>query len=139
MSRLFFKEVAAITTLMTLIIATAISAGTPPATVTSTTVTQQPQHLTINASEISYIDQKDENSTVSITGKQGGDDIASAVVISDLGWGGTYQSTGTTVGYSDDYDESCPESGSFPDVVYSYTPASNQIVDILLCQSSYLT
>ena len=76
---------------------------------------------------------------VELTGKQGGEDIATAVVIPDMGIGGTYHAEGTTVGYQDDYDEACPSGATVPDVVYSYSPAGDQAVDILLCESTYMT
>jgi len=61
---------------------------------------------------------------------QGGDTCGSATVIPGL----PYTDDGTTVGYTDDYDEECPYTGSTsPDVVYSYTPAANVAVDITLC------
>jgi hypothetical protein len=64
--------------------------------------------------------------------KQGGDDIASAVVITSL----PYSNTGTTSGYNDDYDEECPYSGSTsPDVVYAFTPTADVLVDISLCNA----
>ncbi|MFQ5499880.1 MAG: hypothetical protein ACE5FH_09425, partial [Candidatus Zixiibacteriota bacterium] len=48
--------------------------------------------------------------------KQGGDDIATATVIPSL----PYSNTGTTDGYADDYDETCPYNApGSPDVVYS--------------------
>ncbi len=41
---------------------------------------------------------------------------------------------GTTVGFSNDYDEACPYGDSTaPDVVYRYTPASTVTADVLLC------
>jgi hypothetical protein len=61
---------------------------------------------------------------------QGGDTCAAAV---DLG---TLPATvdGTTLGFADDYDEVCPFTGSTsPDVVYSYTPATNMTVIASLC------
>jgi len=61
---------------------------------------------------------------------QGGDDCASAV---DLG---TLPATvsGTTIGYVNDYDEACPYTGgTAPDVVYSYTPATNMTILASLC------
>ncbi|MCB0806146.1 MAG: hypothetical protein KDC05_10140, partial [Bacteroidales bacterium] len=68
---------------------------------------------------------------------QGGDDIATAVVLSGAL---PITSSGTTSGYTDDYDEICPYGPSTaPDVVYSYTPAGNQDVDIDLCGSLYDT
>lgn len=68
--------------------------------------------------------------------RQGGDDIGSATVIASL----PYSNTGTTSGFNDDYDESCPyvAPGS-PDVVYSYTPGANVTIDVDLCASGYDT
>jgi hypothetical protein len=44
------------------------------------------------------------------------------------------QAAGTTVGYADNYDESCPYADSTaPDVVYRYTPDTDVVVDVLLC------
>jgi hypothetical protein len=68
--------------------------------------------------------------------RQGGDNVASATVIGAL----PYSNTGTTSGYLNDYDETCPFSGgTAPDVVYSYTPATSGCVSIDLCGSSYDT
>jgi hypothetical protein len=62
--------------------------------------------------------------------RQGGEDIATAVAIDAL----PYNNTGTTDGYTDDYDEACPYTGSTsPDVVYSFTPATATAVDVSLC------
>jgi len=62
--------------------------------------------------------------------RQGGDDLATAVAIDAF----PYSNTGTTVGYTDDYDETCPYSGSTsPDVVYSFTPTTSTTIDISLC------
>jgi hypothetical protein len=48
--------------------------------------------------------------------RQGGDTIADAVTIPV-----PYDGTGTTIGYTDDYDEVCPYDGSTsPDVVYRF-------------------
>jgi len=61
---------------------------------------------------------------------QGGDTCASATVIGGL----PYTDDGTTVGYTDDYDEVCPYTDSTsPDVVYAFTPATDMGVDITLC------
>ena len=61
---------------------------------------------------------------------QGGEDCASATVIPAL----PYTDSGTTVGSADDYDETCPyPNGTAPDVVYSYTPISLQLVTFSLC------
>ncbi len=66
---------------------------------------------------------------------QGGDTIGAAVAIAIPGtW------TGTTVGYTNNYDEVCPYTGgTAPDVVYAVTPAGDTVVDIDLCYSSYDT
>ncbi|MEO2183432.1 MAG: hypothetical protein ABGY43_14150, partial [bacterium] len=62
--------------------------------------------------------------------RQGGEDIGTAVAIDAF----PYYNTGTTAGYTDDYDEACPYTGSTsPDVVYSFTPATATAVDISLC------
>jgi len=67
---------------------------------------------------------------------QGGDTIETAVVIPEL----PYYTTGTTAGYTDDYDEACPYTGSTsPDVVYQWTPYYTAYVDIWTCESSYDT
>jgi len=64
---------------------------------------------------------------------QGGDNINDATVISTL----PYNTTGTTAGYTNDYDEVCPYTGSTsPDVVYSFAPGSDITVDISLCANS---
>jgi hypothetical protein len=68
---------------------------------------------------------------------QGGDNAANAYIIPDPL---PFNSSGTTLGYTDDYYEECPFSGnSAPDVVYSYTPAVGVTVDIDLCGSSFDT
>lgn len=61
---------------------------------------------------------------------QGGEDCASATVIGAL----PFEASGTTTGYAHDYDEVCPYIDSLaPDVVYSFTPGSDVIVDASLC------
>lgn len=60
----------------------------------------------------------------------GGEDCGSATVISSL----PYTDFGTTLGAVNDYDEVCPYSGSTAgDVVYAYTPAANEIVEVTVC------
>ena len=67
---------------------------------------------------------------------QGGDTIASATVIPAM----PYNDSGTTVGYTNDYDEVCPYTNSTsPDVVYKYVAGSTVYVDIDLCGSGYDT
>jgi hypothetical protein len=68
--------------------------------------------------------------------RQGGDTIADAVVIYDL-WA---EYLGTTVGYTDDYDEVCPYPNSdSPDVVYAHTATHDTSLDIDLFGSTYDT
>ena len=64
--------------------------------------------------------------------RQGGETCASATPIASL----PFTATGTTVGYTDDYEEACTYSSTSPDVVYSYTPTANVAVDITLCVGS---
>jgi hypothetical protein len=67
--------------------------------------------------------------------RQGGDTILDATMISL-----PYSGSGTTAGYSDDYDEVCPYSMSTsPDVVYAATPAADMAVNIDLLGSTYDT
>jgi len=67
--------------------------------------------------------------------RQGGDDVENATVVTELG-----QLTGTTVGYSDTYDEVCPYTGATsPDVVYSFTPATDMAVNMTTCYSTFDT
>jgi hypothetical protein len=55
-------------------------------------------------------------------------------------WYLPFTATGNTCGFADDYDEVCPYSGSTsPDVVYSFTPPHETLVDISLCTSGYDT
>lgn len=66
----------------------------------------------------------------------GGDTCETATVIGAL----PYSDTGTTTGFTNNYDQVCPYTGSTsPDVVYSYAPAADTTVDIKLCNSLYDT
>jgi len=66
---------------------------------------------------------------------QGGDTVFDATVITV-----PYSDSGSTCGYTNDYDEVCPYTGSTsPDVVYSFTPASDMLLDFDLCGSLYDT
>ena len=68
--------------------------------------------------------------------RQGGDTIADAFVIPGL----PFNDTGTTAGYNNDYDQICPYSGSTsPDVIYSFVPGEDLLVDVDLCGSAYDT
>jgi hypothetical protein len=61
---------------------------------------------------------------------QGGDNIASATPIPSI----PYDDIGSTMGYTNDYDEVCPyEGGGAPDVVYAYTAAADTFINISLC------
>jgi hypothetical protein len=63
----------------------------------------------------------------------GGEDIGTAEAITGL----PFSDAGSTANALDDYDEQCPYTGSTsPDVVYSYAPAVDEIVDITLCNGS---
>jgi hypothetical protein len=69
-------------------------------------------------------------------GRDGGEDISTAVVIPSL----PFNDTGNTCPYLNDYDEACPYTGgTAPDVVYAYTPAVLELVTIDLCASLYDT
>jgi hypothetical protein len=69
-------------------------------------------------------------------GREGGEDIGSAVPIVSM----PFADTGATCDNFNDYDEVCPFGGSTaPDVVYSYTPAGDEILYIDLCLSLYDT
>ncbi len=65
---------------------------------------------------------------------QGGEDCASAAVISTV----PYTDFGTTTGYQDNLPE-CEGSGTSPDVVYTYTPTTSGNYHVSLCGSSYDT
>jgi len=68
--------------------------------------------------------------------RQGGDTIDDATVVAAI----PYDNTGTTAGYTDDYDEVCPyNTPGSPDVVYTYTPAGDIEVNIDLLGSTYDT
>jgi len=69
--------------------------------------------------------------------RQGGDTMADAVYIPQLS---NFSTTGTTAGYTNDYDEVCPYSNSTaPDVVYRFAPPADIAVDIDMYGSSYDT
>ncbi|MFH1336248.1 MAG: PPC domain-containing protein, partial [Candidatus Zixiibacteriota bacterium] len=62
--------------------------------------------------------------------QEGGETCASATVIGSL----PFNATGFTCDNVDDYNEVCPYASTGGlDVVYSYTPAANEDVDITLC------
>lgn len=67
--------------------------------------------------------------------RQGGDTIATAFPIYTI----PFDDTGTTTGYNDDYDETCPIDGVAPDVVYSFTPSFDMLLTVDLYGSNYDT
>ena len=74
--------------------------------------------------------------TPTYEGRDGGEDISTAVVIPSL----PFNDTGNTCPYLNDYDETCPYSGgTAPDVVYAYTPSGAEMITIDLCSSLYDT
>lgn len=102
-----------------------------------------PATLTVMGDRLSYsasdpAPEQDPDFVYTLTGsRQGGDDIASAFVIPGM----PFVDTGTTVGYADDYSEAC-DGVNFSyvgDVVFAYTPAVKELVDIKLCESDYYT
>ncbi|MCP4566101.1 MAG: hypothetical protein GY841_00830 [FCB group bacterium] len=80
---------------------------------------------------------KNNSGSMAQSPTQGGEDISSATVIPSM----PYLDSGTTAGYADDYQEVCDNEGllNLPDVVYSYTPLRNEVVNIVTCESSYFT
>jgi len=67
--------------------------------------------------------------------RQGGDTIQDAIAI-DL----PYMDSGTTAGFAHDTDEACPYEGSdSPDVVYTFTPATDMIIAVDMIGSAYDT
>jgi len=67
--------------------------------------------------------------------RQGGDTIATATVVDAIPFDGA----GTTIGYTDDYDESCVYPSTEPDVVYRFTPESSLLLTVDLWGSTYDT
>ena len=68
--------------------------------------------------------------------RQGGDTMVDAIFIPSF----PFNTTGTTEGYTDDYDEACPYTGSTsPDVVYRLAPQTDTMVDIDMFGSTYDT
>ena len=65
---------------------------------------------------------------------QGGDTIEDALEISL-----PFSGSGTTVGYANDYDVTCPWGAYAPDVVYSYLPSEDMEIVVDLWGSDYDT
>ena len=69
-------------------------------------------------------------------GREGGEDVATAVTIPGL----PFNDTGNTCDNINDYDAVCPYTGSTaPDVVYYFSPATDMLLQADLCLSSYDT
>jgi len=70
-----------------------------------------------------------------VPSRQGGDTVVDALSITL-----PYFGSGTTSGFADDYDESCPYDGSTsPDVVYSFTPEADLRLVVDMVDSEYDT
>lgn len=64
-----------------------------------------------------------------------GDTVGDPFILPGLG-----TVSGTTAGFTNDYDEDCPYMGSSsPDVVYAFTPAAHIFINVDLCHSGYDT
>jgi len=65
---------------------------------------------------------------------QGGDNLLDAFVISSL----PFHDEGTTVGYTNDWDPICCGGCMFgPDVVYSYSPSQDIVIDVNTCGGTF--
>ncbi|MBK6911094.1 MAG: hypothetical protein IPH10_09240 [bacterium] len=63
----------------------------------------------------------------------GGETVNDPFVIGAL----PYSATGNTCSNVNDYDETCPYSGSLsPDVVFAYTPGANSVINLSMCAGS---
>ena len=127
-----------LTALVVVVLVATASAGFAPGRVQSRKIDQRPQTMTVESmtgeTNIGMPGQGSDRAY--LTGpRQGGEDLATATVIPDMPGGGSYSDGGTTVGYADDYQESCTHNSNQPDVVYSYTPSVGQLVSISLCNS----
>jgi hypothetical protein len=66
---------------------------------------------------------------------QGGDTFEDAVVITSL----PFTDNGTTEGYAHDYDLSCSWGATAPDVIYQYTPTTDDTICVSLMLSEFDT
>ncbi len=100
------------------------------------TITTGPQYLTIPSSKLekttsSDLGDRSGSDKPATVAKQGGEDVDNATPIIGL----PFSSTGTTVGYANDYESisgGCTQTNA-PDVVYSYFSTANQRVNIITC------
>ncbi len=88
------------------------------------------EHKVKEASSVDKVNIPDHNMIL-----QGGDTVNDATVINDV----DFTDSGTTEGYTDDYDEQCTYASESPDVVYSFTPAEDMSVTLDLYGSGYDT
>ncbi len=92
--------------------------------------------LAVSPTAVAPVKQSVVSGVAHPTGRIGGETIAEATVIAAL----PYTDAGNTCAAIDDYDEVCPYTGSTsPDVVYSFAPSADVVVDVFLCMSSYDT
>ena len=92
--------------------------------------------LAVSPTAVAPVKQSVVSGVAHPTGRVGGETIASATVIAGL----PFSDAGNTCVAIDDYDEVCPYTGSTsPDLVYSFAPGVDVIVDVFLCMSMYDT
>ena len=72
---------------------------------------------------------KNENPPVVL---QGGDNVNDAYQITEV----PFNDLGTTVGYANDYAGNCGQDNGAPDVVYSFTPTYDMVIQAFLCWQS---
>ena len=98
-------------------------------------VTSELQSLSMEGQKLDPITFKDKDYADSKSSSGGGEDIATATPIGSL----PYSDVGSTVGKVNDYDEICVGyTGNAPDVVYSFAPVTDTLIDISLCESAGL-
>ncbi|HOP06228.1 MAG TPA: thrombospondin type 3 repeat-containing protein [candidate division Zixibacteria bacterium] len=136
------RSVVLLAILALLISAIGVSAGTPPSgRATAQEIKDTPRTISVRAQDWDFsapVPQNDIPDKFVTSTLQGGDDISTATVIP----GFPFIDTGTTVGYTDDYQEVCPTqnaTSTAADVVYQYTPAVDLVVDFITCESDYMT
>ena len=97
----------------------------------------QLESLEVDQHSFKRVPKLNDYTQLSLASKSGGgDNIATATVIPVL----PYSDIGTTIGMVDDYDETCDGyKGNAPDVVYSYSPLTDTLIDITLCESVNLS
>ena len=92
-------------------------------------------NLTARKTSDSLVDSKPDWQPSGVQARNpmtGGETCAAATVIAAL----PFLDSGTTVGAVNDYDVACTYTGSLSgDVVYAYTPAVDEAVDITVCSN----